>query len=112
MMSADIGNVILRLIILFFAAGASEIALSKKLWAVSALLFGVWLTFFRLTFYRVTSIYLGVFSHELPSFAQTLQVFVQGSPIANITDFAILVGTIGTFRWVAKIKNTKAKNNL
>ncbi len=107
-MSVDVGNVLLRVLILFFAAGASELALNKRLWALSFFLFAVWLTIFRLTIFRVASVYLGVFSHEIPSFVDTIRVFIQSSPVANATDFVILAGTVGVFRWVAKYRNMTA----
>ena len=101
----DIGNIILRILILFFAAASSEVAMGKKMWAISFLLFAVWLTFFRLTLYRVTSIYLGVFSHEVPSFVDNLRILVQSSTIANITDLLTLLGIIGIFRWVSRFSS-------
>lgn len=103
-MNVDYINLIIRVLILFFTAMSSEIAMGKKLYSISLLLFAVWVTIFRLTLFRAVTAYIGVFQHESNSFVVGTAATLSGSQFANFTDFILLVAIILLFIDIIKFK--------
>ncbi len=98
-------NFILRVAMLQMIAITSQVALSKRRYAIALFTFGVWFTLFRLTFLRALAMYSGVFGKngELENTRNLLTLF-SGSIFANITDTFVFIGLIALLLYVVKIK--------
>lgn len=101
---ADVLNIAIRLTLLFVLGATSTLTLQKKFYQLTLFIFGVWLTFFRLTMLRSILLYVGIFRPEETTLtiSQSFYNFFQSSQVSNITSFIVLVGAIFLFIWIKR----------
>lgn len=107
---SDFFNIGMRLVILFLLGVTSSLTLQKKFYELTLFLFGVWLTFFRLTLLRSILLYVGVFKPTSTNVSMSQQIynFFQSSDVSNIVSGIVLIGVIFLFYW---IKNVYVRDN-
>lgn len=99
-MVSDVISLLMRFVLLQLIAATSELAIKKRLFFLSVLLFGLWVTIFRLTISRAIKASVGVFHYTDSGYLKYLNDLAQSSPVANVTDFFLLIGVIVLFRFV------------
>lgn len=109
---ADEFNIGLRLALLFVLGAISALTLQKKFYQMTLFLFGVWLTFFRLTLLRSILLYVGIFNPEETtiSISQNIYNFFQSSDISNVTSGIAFLGAILLFFWIKNVYQDDMKN--
>ena len=106
----DMLNIIIRFFILFFGAATSQIALENRKYALAFLMFGIWITIFRLTIYRVAIASVGLFGHEEEVIVDGFINFVLSSAAGNVTDSLLLIGVIAIFHQLIKQKQISSSS--
>lgn len=105
----DAINLMIKIVDLFFLAALSQVAAKKRIWMVSILALGFWLTVFRAALIRSMSLYVGVFQKESPEIVKGLMDFLQSGAVGNITDLLILIGSVAAFALIASEKTHQKK---
>lgn len=103
-MNNEMLNFILRVVLIFFAAIASESAFKKRYFAIGFFVFSVWFTFFRLTLLRVIALNIGVVTKENVIILDTYRAVLQSPEVSSIESTLVIVSLFVLIYWLRKQK--------
>lgn len=103
----ELANLIIKILIVFCSATSSQIAFEKRNYPLGVLCFGIFATFFRLSFIRAATAYAGVFSHENLQIIDHVYQTLTDASVANVTDIIMLASVLYVFIWMVGIRWTK-----